>query len=104
MKKTLYYNRNDISTRSIKKTYDSENPYNNKYEYGSKQNILKPIYNKIEYDHDLNIDVENIFNKNLTHEKKETTIDRFLFNDPEYEKHFIWDDIPRGGYSTRNDK
>lgn len=104
MKKTLYSDRNNISSRSIKKSYDIENPYNNKYEYGTKQNILGPIYNKIEYDHDLNVDVENLFHKEIIHEKKEVEINRFIFNDPEYDKHFIWDDIPRGGYSSRFDK
>lgn len=72
---------------------------------------LSPVQNR--YDHIRNIDIESsLFQREMTHlpgQRKisERDYDRFnlLPYDPQNTDHIVWtDDMPRGGYATRNDR
>lgn len=108
--------------------------YQNPYEYGARQNPLPPKYiepyvgnydldtdiinqmgisNYQHTDHIRNIGVESsLLQQEMTHlpgqrELTEIEFDRFeqLPFNPQNSNHIIWNDnMPRGGYSTRNDR
>ncbi|AGC01886.1 hypothetical protein H012_gp577 [Acanthamoeba polyphaga moumouvirus] len=110
------------------------NDYYNPYECGSRQDslnvpILKPyngpynnntntlnnmgIHDQQISDHIRNINIESsLMQREMTHLPGQREITEKNFNrfnllpfDPQDDKHIIWsDNMPRGGYSTRNDK
>lgn len=113
---------------------NQETDYHNPYECGSKQNILKPtiitpytgnytndpaylqqmgIHSSATPEHIRNVDVESsFFQRELTHlpgqreitEKNYNRFDMLPF-DPQDTRHIVWsDNMPRGGYATRNDR
>lgn len=97
------------------RSYDN---YHNPYEYGSKQNILD-TRDRFTYDIDFvpnvkkEIDIENFLrscnNPDLSTKKSVTEMEAYRFNqlpfNPQNVDNIVWsDNMPRGGYATRNDR